>query len=54
VRNLGSETAVSVHVYSPPLTHMNFFDVVEDELLPLTKIWTDDPEVAVPKLEVAS
>ena len=54
VRNVRSKTAVSVHAYSPPLTHMNFYDVVDGQLTTLAKIWTDDPEVAVPGLRAAS
>jgi mannose-6-phosphate isomerase-like protein (cupin superfamily) len=54
VRNIRSTTAVSVHAYSPPLTHMNFYDVLDGELTPLAKIWTDDPEVAIPDLRAAS
>ena len=54
VRNVRSKTAVSVHAYSPPLTHMNFYDVLDGEVVPLAKIWTDDPEVAVPDLRAAS
>lgn len=54
VRNLGTETAVSVHAYSPPLAHMNFYDVADGELVTLAKIWTDDPEVVVPELQAAS
>jgi hypothetical protein len=54
VRNLRAETAVSVHAYSPPLDHMNFYDVVDGQLTTLAKIWTDDPEVAVPDLVAAS
>jgi predicted metal-dependent enzyme (double-stranded beta helix superfamily) len=54
VRNLGTETAVSVHIYSPPLAHMNFYDVINGRLTRLAKVWTDDPEVAVPNMEVAS
>ncbi len=54
VRNVRTRTAVSVHAYSPPLTHMNFYDVVDGELTSLAKIWTDDPEVAVPDLRAAS
>src|SRR5687768_14901019 len=46
VRNIRSKTAVSVHAYSPPLSHMNFYDVLDGELTPLAEIWTDDPEVA--------
>ena len=54
VRNIRSTTAVSVHAYSPPLAHMNFYDVLDGELTPLAKIWTDDPEVAIPDLRAAS
>lgn len=54
VRNVHFDTAVSVHAYSPPLTHMNFYDVVDGRLAPLAKIWTDDPEVTVPDLRAAS
>ena len=54
VRNVRAETAVSVHAYSPPLTHMNFYDVVDGQLTSLAKIWTDDPEVATPGLRAAS
>jgi hypothetical protein len=54
VRNIATETAVSVHAYSPPLTAMSFYDVVNGELEPLAKIWTDDPEVSVPDLRAAS
>jgi len=54
VRNVQAEPAVSVHAYSPPLTHMNFYDVVDGQLTPLAKVWTDDPEVATPDLRAAS
>lgn len=54
VRNVRTPTAVSVHAYSPPLTHMNFYDVVDGELTTLARIWTDDPEVAIPDLQAAS
>jgi predicted metal-dependent enzyme (double-stranded beta helix superfamily) len=54
VRNVGIQTAVSVHAYSPPLTTMSFYDVVDGELEPLAKVWTDDPEVAVPDLKAVS
>ncbi|MFL6090204.1 MAG: cysteine dioxygenase [Aeromicrobium sp.] len=54
VRNVRAKTAVSVHAYSPPLTHMNFYDVIDGELAPLVKIWTDDPEVAMPDMRAAS
>ena len=54
VLNVRTQTAVSVHAYSPPLTHMNFYDVVDGQLTTLAKIWTDDPEVATPDLRAAS
>ena len=34
VRNEGSEAALSVHVYSPPLTSMLYYDCFEDRLVP--------------------
>jgi predicted metal-dependent enzyme (double-stranded beta helix superfamily) len=54
VRNLGTDTAVSIHAYSPPLTAMNFYDIDNGDLVPLAKVWTDDPEVAVPDLKAVS
>jgi hypothetical protein len=33
---------------------MSFYDVVDGELEPLAKVWTDDPEVAVPDLKAVS
>jgi predicted metal-dependent enzyme (double-stranded beta helix superfamily) len=54
VRNVHATTAVSVHAYSPPLTHMNFYDVVDGRITTLAKLWTDDPEVATPNLRAAS
>jgi predicted metal-dependent enzyme (double-stranded beta helix superfamily) len=54
VRNVGTQTAVSVHAYSPPLTTMSFYDVVDGGLEPLARVWTDDPEVAVPDLKAVS
>ena len=52
VRNLSSTAAVSVHAYSPPLTTMNFYDLVYQEgvqsLTPLATLATDDPETDVP------
>jgi hypothetical protein len=48
VRNLGSEPAVSVHAYSPPLTSMNFYDIDDSGgLQRLITLATDDPEPAV-------
>ncbi len=52
VRNVRAGTAVSVHVYSPPLERMDFFDVDgprgEEHLVRLAHVWTDDPEIAYP------
>ncbi len=48
VRNLGSEPAVSVHAYSPPLTEMSFYDVEGGHLVPFATLDTDDPETPVP------
>lgn len=58
VRNVLPTTAVSVHVYSPPLERMDFFDVEPDAdgapgLVRLAHVWTDDPEIAAPA-EVAA
>jgi hypothetical protein len=44
VRNIQTETAVSVHAYSPPLSSMRFYDVDAGELTRLAHVWTDDPE----------
>src|SRR4051794_30626933 len=51
VRNLGSEPAISVHAYSPPLTSMTYYDVDGGELVPIRSLATDDPE---PVLDVRS
>ncbi|WP_311208910.1 MULTISPECIES: cysteine dioxygenase family protein [unclassified Aeromicrobium] len=53
VRNVLPGTAVSVHVYSPPLERMDFFDVEPDgdgsaRLVRLAHVWTDDPEIEAP------
>lgn len=52
VRNVRPGTAVSVHVYSPPLSRMDFFDVDPgpegDRLVRLAHVWTEDPEIAAP------
>lgn len=53
VRNVRPTTAVSVHVYSPPLERMDFFDVERgadgaDRLVRLAHVWSDDPEIAAP------
>ncbi len=52
VRNLASETAVSVHAYSPPLSLMNYYDTEGSELVRLASVWTDDPEEPAPHLRV--
>jgi hypothetical protein len=44
VRNLGSEPAISVHAYSPPLTTMTFYDLAEGKLEAITSVATVDPE----------
>lgn len=54
VRNVRSETAVSVHAYSPPLQQMNYYDVEGHQLVKLASQWTDDPEAPAPELRAAS
>lgn len=44
VRNAGSEPAVSVHAYSPPLAAMTFYAAQPDGLTALATVPTDDPE----------
>lgn len=41
VRNVGPSHALSVHVYSPPLTSMLYYDRFEDQLVPRERAWTD-------------
>ena len=48
VRNTQTQTAVSVHAYSPPLETMSFYDVEDHRLVPLAQLWTDDPEEQLP------
>lgn len=48
VRNLRTETAVSVHAYSPPLSTMHFYDVEAGRLVQRATAWTDDPEAPAP------
>ncbi|BBH16577.1 hypothetical protein Back2_08640 [Nocardioides baekrokdamisoli] len=48
VRNDRPQQAVSVHVYSPPLSQMNYYDVEDGELRRLATSWTDDPEAPAP------
>ncbi|MCW2831281.1 MAG: hypothetical protein JWP31_1973 [Aeromicrobium sp.] len=54
VRNVRTETAVSVHAYSPPLTQMNYYDIDGHQLTRLASVWTDDPEAPAPALQAAS
>ncbi|SDS83960.1 cysteine dioxygenase [Microlunatus soli] len=49
VRNHAERTAVSVHVYSPPLTLMHYYEVADGELVRRDSLWTDDPEAAAPR-----
>jgi predicted metal-dependent enzyme (double-stranded beta helix superfamily) len=51
VRNLGTEPAVSVHVYSAPLSSMTYYDLADGRLQPIVTVETDDPEM---ELDVAS
>jgi predicted metal-dependent enzyme (double-stranded beta helix superfamily) len=44
VRNMGTEPAVSVHAYSPPLTSMNYYDLDETGPVRIHTLHTDDPE----------
>jgi quercetin dioxygenase-like cupin family protein len=53
VRNIGDESAVSVHAYSTPLTSMNYYDLDGVRLVPVATVQTDDPEPAV-EVRVAS
>lgn len=49
VRNVETETAVSVHAYSPPLEQMNYYDLDSNgALVRLAQVWTDDPEAPLP------
>ena len=49
VRNHDAETAVSVHAYSPPLSLMHYYDMVEGELVRRASAWTNDPEAPAPE-----
>lgn len=45
VRALGSELAVSIHAYSPPLSLMTYYDLDDDGALrPVRYAETDEPE----------
>ena len=39
VRNEAAEDALSLHVYSPPLTSMNYYDRFGDRLVPRENGW---------------
>jgi predicted metal-dependent enzyme (double-stranded beta helix superfamily) len=39
VRNVAAEHALSLHVYSPPLTTMNYYDRFGDRLIPRENGW---------------
>jgi hypothetical protein len=39
VRNEAAEHALSLHVYSPPLTSMNYYDRSGDRLIPRDNGW---------------
>lgn len=49
VRNLSNDNAVSVHVYSPPLRLMNYYEVSESALIHIGELETDDPEAEFSK-----
>jgi hypothetical protein len=53
VHNAGSEAAISVHAYSPPLSAMTFYDVCGGDLVAVETLATDDPEPSVP-IRIAS
>jgi predicted metal-dependent enzyme (double-stranded beta helix superfamily) len=44
VRNLSAEPAVSVHVYSAPLSSMSYYDLEDGALRRIATVETDDPE----------
>ena len=48
VRNTHDQVAVSVHAYSPPLSSMGFYEVVDGVLVRRAQTWTDDPEAPAP------
>lgn len=39
VQNEAAEHALSLHVYSPPLQSMNYYDRLGDRLIPRAKVW---------------
>lgn len=48
VRNTGTEPAISVHAYSPPLAAMTFYEITSGDLTAVETLATDDPEPSVP------
>jgi quercetin dioxygenase-like cupin family protein len=53
VRNLSDEPAVSVHVYSAPLSAMTYYDLADGVLSDIMTVETEDPELE-PPVRVAS
>ncbi len=53
VRNTGTQAAISVHAYSPPLSSMTYYDLAGGDLVAAKTVLTDDPEPTVP-VRVAS
>jgi mannose-6-phosphate isomerase-like protein (cupin superfamily) len=54
VRNTSDEPAVSVHVYSAPLSSMTYYDLADGALSTLMTVETDDPELEMPTVREAS
>jgi len=50
VRNASDEPAVSLHVYSAPLSSMTYYDLADGRLTELVTLETDDPETELPAL----
>jgi predicted metal-dependent enzyme (double-stranded beta helix superfamily) len=48
VRNTDDQPALSVHVYSRPLTRMNYYDLNGGLLVRVASVQTDDPETRRP------
>lgn len=48
VRNAADEPAVSVHVYSAPLSSMTYYDATDGRLDRILTVATDDPETEFP------
>jgi hypothetical protein len=53
VRNSSGEPAVSVHVYSAPLSSMTYYDLADGRLAPVITVETDDPETELPARAVS-